>query len=100
MNCRYCEIIERLYHFSAVALIGYSLILAILRSFNVKDEATRVMIPAPLISFVATHIMYLNFYKLDHGKYSPVIFTLLIIPEDKNHMKAIVYIFFLSEICS
>ncbi|ESW21288.1 hypothetical protein PHAVU_005G058200 [Phaseolus vulgaris] len=65
-HSRYCELIEKLDYFSAVALLGYSLILAILRSFNVKDEATRVMIPAPLISFVATHIMYLNFFKLDH----------------------------------
>lgn len=67
--------------------------MAILRSFNVKDEATRVMIPAPLISFVATHIMYLNFFKLDHGKYPPLIFTLLIIPEDKNHMKPLFTLF-------
>ena len=88
MKCRYCELIEKLDYFSAVALLGYSLILAILRSFNVKDEATRVMIPAPLISFVATHIMYLNFFKLDHGKYLQVIFILIIIPEDKNYMKA------------
>ncbi|CAJ1958100.1 unnamed protein product [Sphenostylis stenocarpa] len=65
-HTQYFELIERLDYFSAVALLGYSLVLAILRSFNVKDEATRVMIPAPLISFVATHIMYLNFYKLDY----------------------------------
>ncbi|XP_029125475.1 post-GPI attachment to proteins factor 3 [Cajanus cajan] len=65
-HTRYCELIERLDYSSTVALLGYSFIVAILRSFNVKDEATRVMISAPLISFVITHIMYLNFFKLDH----------------------------------
>ncbi|KAG5117753.1 hypothetical protein AAZX31_15G240500 [Glycine max] len=65
-HSRYCELIERLDNFSTVALLGYSFIMAILRSFNVKDEATRVMIPAPLISFVITHIMYLNSFKLDY----------------------------------
>jgi len=83
MKCRYSGLIERLYCFSSVALLGYSLILAILRSFNVKDEATRVMIPAPLVSFVVTHIMYLNFFKLDHGKYPQLIFILLIIPRTR-----------------
>ncbi|KAK6135294.1 hypothetical protein DH2020_030936 [Rehmannia glutinosa] len=52
---------------SAVALLGYSLILAIIRAFNVRLEAARVMIAAPLIAFVTTHILYLNFYQLDYG---------------------------------
>ncbi|KAK7401662.1 hypothetical protein VNO78_13308 [Psophocarpus tetragonolobus] len=63
-HIRYCELMERLENSSTVVFLGYSLIMAILRSFNVKDEATRVMIPAPLISFVTTHIIYLNSYKL------------------------------------
>lgn len=58
---------ERLDYSSAVALIGYSLILAILRSFNVRAEATRVMVAAPLLAFVTTHILYINFYALDYG---------------------------------
>ncbi|TKY49379.1 Post-GPI attachment to proteins factor 3 [Spatholobus suberectus] len=64
-HSRYCELTERLDYSSSVVLLGYSLILAILRGLNVKDEATRVMISAPLIAFVTTHIMYLNFFKLD-----------------------------------
>ncbi|KAI4333332.1 hypothetical protein L6164_018160 [Bauhinia variegata] len=58
---------EHLDYSSAVALLGYSLILAILRSFNIREEATRVMVSAPFAAFVTTHILYLNFYKLDYG---------------------------------
>lgn len=66
-HSRNVELTERLDLSSAVALIGFSLILAIFRSFNVTLEAARVMISAPLIAFVTTHILYLNFYQLDHG---------------------------------
>ncbi|KAH7668550.1 Per1-like protein [Dioscorea alata] len=58
---------EKLDYSSAVALLGYSLILSILRVFNVKDEASRVMYAAPVLAFVTTHILYLNFYELDYG---------------------------------
>ncbi|PQQ06817.1 post-GPI attachment to proteins factor 3-like [Prunus yedoensis var. nudiflora] len=62
-----CGLTEKLDISSAVALLGFSLILALLRAFNVRDEAARVMVSAPLIAFVTTHILYLNFYKLDYG---------------------------------
>ncbi|CAL0326416.1 unnamed protein product [Lupinus luteus] len=61
------DLLEKLDYSSAVALLGYSLILTILRSFNIKDEATRVLIFSPLVAFVITHIMFLNFVKLDYG---------------------------------
>nr|XP_043617903.1 post-GPI attachment to proteins factor 3 isoform X2 [Erigeron canadensis] len=61
------EMTEKLDYFSAIALLGYSLIVAILRSFNVRLEAARVMVSAPLLAFVTTHILYLNNYKLDYG---------------------------------
>ena len=61
------DLTEKLDYSSAVALLGYSLILAILRSFNVRNEAARVMVTAPLLAFVTTHILYLNFYTLDYG---------------------------------
>eukprot|EP00268_Persea_americana_P020075 TRINITY_DN2033_c0_g2_i1.p1 TRINITY_DN2033_c0_g2~~TRINITY_DN2033_c0_g2_i1.p1 ORF type:complete len:342 (-),score=52.55 TRINITY_DN2033_c0_g2_i1:257-1282(-) len=66
-HSRDIDLTEKLDYSSAVALLGYSLILAILRTFNVRDEAARVMVAAPLIAFVTTHILYLNFYKLDYG---------------------------------
>ncbi|XP_027344057.1 post-GPI attachment to proteins factor 3 [Abrus precatorius] len=66
LHTRDFELTEKLDYSSAVGLLGYSLILAIVRSFNIKDEATRVMIFAPLLSFLITHIFYLNFYKFDH----------------------------------
>ncbi|KAL2334606.1 hypothetical protein Fmac_015819 [Flemingia macrophylla] len=66
-HSRAVELTEKLDFSSAVALLGFTLILAILRAFNVRDEATRVMISAPLIAFVTTHIMYLNFYELAYG---------------------------------
>ena len=61
------DLTEKLDYSSVVALLGYSLILAILRIFNVRNEAARVMVAAPLLAFVTTHIMYLNFYRLDYG---------------------------------
>ena len=68
--CRDIDLTEKLDYSSAVALLGYSLILSLLRAFNVKDEATRVMFAAPILAFVTTHILYLNFYELDYGKIS------------------------------
>lgn len=61
------ELTEKLDYSSAVALLGYSLILSLLRTLDVKDEATRVMFAAPILAFVTTHILYLNFYALDYG---------------------------------
>ncbi|XP_010249649.1 PREDICTED: post-GPI attachment to proteins factor 3-like isoform X2 [Nelumbo nucifera] len=66
-HSRDVDLTEKLDYSSAVALLGYTLILAILRTFNVRAEAARVMVSAPLIAFVTTHILYLNFYKLDYG---------------------------------
>ncbi|GFY83348.1 Per1-like family protein [Actinidia rufa] len=66
-HSRDVDLTEKLYYSSAMALIGFSLILAILRAVNVRDEAARVMVAAPLIAFATTHILYLNFYQLDYG---------------------------------
>ncbi|CAL9124976.1 unnamed protein product [Musa textilis] len=65
-HTRCFDLTEKLDHLSSVALIGFALILAVLRTFNVKTEASRVMIAAPLLAFLTTHILYLNFYELDH----------------------------------
>jgi post-GPI attachment to proteins factor 3 len=59
---------EKLHFSSAAAFLGYSLIFAILRTSNLRDEASRVMVAAPILAFVTTHILYLNFYQLDKGK--------------------------------
>ncbi|XP_034678565.1 post-GPI attachment to proteins factor 3 isoform X1 [Vitis riparia] len=66
-HSRDVDLTEKLDYSSAVALLGFSLILAILRCFNVRVEAARVMVSAPLLAFVTTHILYLNFYKFDYG---------------------------------
>ncbi|CAH9099857.1 unnamed protein product [Cuscuta epithymum] len=66
-HSRDVDITEKFDYSSAIALLGYSLILAILRSFSVRDEATRVMISAPILAFITTHILYLNNYKMDYG---------------------------------
>lgn len=66
-HSRDVDVTEKLDYSSAVALLGYSLILAILRSFSVTKEAARVMVSAPLIAFITTHILYLNNYQLDYG---------------------------------
>ena len=61
------DITERLDYSSAIAVIGFSLIVSILRTFDVRVEAARVMVSAPVLAFVTTHILYINFYKLDYG---------------------------------
>ena len=67
LKCSDVVLTEKLDYSSAVALLGFSLILAILRSFNARHEATRVMVAAPLLAFALTHILYINFYELDYG---------------------------------
>ncbi|XP_021768246.1 post-GPI attachment to proteins factor 3-like [Chenopodium quinoa] len=64
---RYVELTENLYYSSRVALLGFSLIISIIRSLNVTTEAARVMVAAPLIAFVTTHILFLNLVELDYG---------------------------------
>ncbi|KAH8486363.1 hypothetical protein H0E87_025393 [Populus deltoides] len=66
-HSRDVELTEKLHFSSAVALLGFSLILAILRAFSVRNEASRVMVSTPVIAFVTTHILYLNCYNLDYG---------------------------------
>ncbi|XP_057526744.1 uncharacterized protein LOC130805922 isoform X1 [Amaranthus tricolor] len=75
MNCwfwaavfhsRDLDLSEKLGYSSAVAFLGFGLILAIFRVFDIKKEASRVMVAAPLIAFVTTHILFLNFYNLDY----------------------------------
>lgn len=66
-HSRDVDLTQKLDYSSGVALIGYSLLLAILRAFSVRVEAARVMIAAPIVAFVTTHILYLNFYQFDYG---------------------------------
>ncbi|XP_054800326.1 uncharacterized protein LOC129304625 [Prosopis cineraria] len=66
-HSRDVELTEKLDCSSAVALLGFTLILAIIRAFNLIDEASRVMVAAPLIAFLTTHILFLNFYQLNYG---------------------------------
>ncbi|KZV58475.1 post-GPI attachment to protein factor 3 [Dorcoceras hygrometricum] len=66
-HARDVDLTEKLDYSSAVALLGYTLFLAIIRAFSVRVEAARVMVAAPVFAFVATHILYLNFYDFDSG---------------------------------
>ncbi|KAI7740138.1 hypothetical protein M8C21_005279 [Ambrosia artemisiifolia] len=62
------EMTKRLNCSSAAALLGFSLVVAILRAINVRSQATRVMVSAPIIAFMTTHILYLNCYQFDYGE--------------------------------
>ncbi|CAI0404125.1 unnamed protein product [Linum tenue] len=75
-HTRDVELTEKLYFSSTVAWVGFSLILATLRAFDIRDEAARVMIAAPVIAFVTTHILYLNFYNFDKASIGPSFITL------------------------
>ncbi|CAN0902672.1 Post-GPI attachment to proteins factor 3, partial [Linum grandiflorum] len=61
------EFTEKLYCSSYVAWLGFTLVLSTLRAFDIRDEAARVMIAAPVIAFVTSHILYLNLYNFDKG---------------------------------
>ncbi|KAF2561078.1 hypothetical protein F2Q70_00018520 [Brassica cretica] len=62
------DITKRLDYSSAIAVLGFSLIVSILRTFDVRVEAARVMVSAPVLALVTTHVLYINFYKLDYGE--------------------------------
>lgn len=66
-HSRDLRITERMDYISAVAVIGYTLIIAIIRTLNLRIEAARVMVASPIIAFVSTHILYLNLYNFDYG---------------------------------
>ncbi|CAN6856733.1 unnamed protein product [Brassica oleracea] len=61
------EITKRLDYSSEIAVLGFSLIVSILRTFDVPVEAARVMVSASVLAFVTTHVLYINFYKLDYA---------------------------------
>ncbi|KAL0756201.1 hypothetical protein Bca101_093869 [Brassica carinata] len=61
------DITKRLDFSSAIAVLGFSLIVSILRTFDVRLEAARVMVSAPVLALVTTHVLYINFYKLDYA---------------------------------
>lgn len=58
---------EKADYSSAVALLGIGLIVGIIRTLSLRIEATQVMVAAPVIAFVSTHVLYLNFYNFDYG---------------------------------
>lgn len=61
------ELTEKLEYSSAVALLGYTIMLAIIRSFGLRNDAARVMVAAPIVAFVTTHILFLCNYMMDYG---------------------------------
>uniref|UniRef100_A0A0D3BN42 Post-GPI attachment to proteins factor 3 n=1 Tax=Brassica oleracea var. oleracea TaxID=109376 RepID=A0A0D3BN42_BRAOL len=61
------DITKRLDYSSAIAVLGFSLIVSILRTFHVGVDAARVMVSAPVLALVTTHVLYINFYKLYYG---------------------------------
>ncbi|CAN6860556.1 unnamed protein product [Brassica oleracea] len=58
------DITKRLDYSFATAVLGFSLIVSILRTFDVRVEAARVMVSAPVLALVTTHVLYINFYKI------------------------------------
>ncbi|KAG2279593.1 hypothetical protein Bca52824_050813, partial [Brassica carinata] len=57
----------RLDYSYAIVVLGFRLIVSILRTFDVWMEAARVMVSAPVLALVTIHVLYINFYKLDYG---------------------------------
>ncbi|KAH6557909.1 hypothetical protein KP509_1Z086800 [Ceratopteris richardii] len=75
-HARDTVVTERADYTSAVGLLGVSLIVSIIRTCSLRIEATQVMVAAPVIAFVSTHILYLNFYDFDYGWNMKVCVTL------------------------
>ncbi|XP_013616081.1 PREDICTED: post-GPI attachment to proteins factor 3-like [Brassica oleracea var. oleracea] len=73
-HSRDVDLTERLDYSSATVLAGYTLVLAVIRSFSIHDQSAKVMVTAPVLALVATHIIYLNFYNLDEGLHRKVIY--------------------------
>lgn len=78
-HARETEFTEKADYSSAVILLGFSLIVAVIRTFGLGIEATRVMAAAPVIAFVSTHVLYLNFYDFDYGWNMKVCATLAVL---------------------
>ena len=55
-------------YLSAAVIIGYTLIVAIIRTLELRFVAVQMMVAVPIAVFVCGHVMYLNFYKFDYGK--------------------------------
>ncbi|WZZ81707.1 hypothetical protein YC2023_102279 [Brassica napus] len=58
------DITKRLDFSSAIAVLGFSFIVSILRTFDVRVEAARVMVSAPVLALVTTHILHPSNWKL------------------------------------
>jgi hypothetical protein len=65
---RDCKITEQLDYYSAIALLGFSLIIAIVRALSLTTEAARVTVAAPIIGFTASHITALMSFIDDYCK--------------------------------
>ncbi|KAH0880717.1 hypothetical protein HID58_068111 [Brassica napus] len=66
-HTRDVDITKRLDYSYAIVVLGFSLIVSILRTFDVRVEAAKVMVSALVLALVTTHLLYINFYKLDYG---------------------------------
>jgi hypothetical protein len=77
--CRDCKISEQLDYYSAIALLGFSLITAIIRALSLTTEAARVTVAAPIIGFTASHITALMSFIDDYCKH-PKLFRLSSFP--------------------
>uniref|UniRef100_A0A0D3CRT8 Post-GPI attachment to proteins factor 3 n=1 Tax=Brassica oleracea var. oleracea TaxID=109376 RepID=A0A0D3CRT8_BRAOL len=51
------DITKTLDYLTAIAILGFSLIVSILRTFDVRVEAARVMVSPPVLAFVTSHII-------------------------------------------
>ncbi|KAG2275524.1 hypothetical protein Bca52824_058079 [Brassica carinata] len=59
--CLDVDITKMLDYSSAIAVLGFSLIVSILRTFDVRVEAARVMVSAPVLALVTTHVLSMLF---------------------------------------
>lgn len=66
-HSRDTKLTEALDYSSAIAVVGFGILLAIIRTASIRVEASRVMVAAPVLAFFGAHIGYMNFYRFDYG---------------------------------
>lgn len=71
LRYRDCKLTEQLDYYSAVALLGFSLIVALIRALELRTEAAQVTVAAPIIGFTTTHIFALMTFINDYCKFPP-----------------------------
>ena len=66
-HLRDCEFTMHMDYFSAVAIVFVSMILAIVRFFNIRSQIKQLLVALPIFIFYLFHVLYMLWIKFDFG---------------------------------